>query len=56
MKGGKMTNSLNPKECPMCKTKNTGINGDFFFADGEWICLGCGKSFVEDRGSLQEVE
>ena len=39
-------------KCPVCKTEDTGINGEFFRVNdldrgGIWVCLGCGKEFTE---------
>jgi transposase len=28
-------------KCPKCGEPNKGINGNFFLADGIWVCLNC---------------
>ena len=46
-------------KCLVCKTEDTGINGEFFWVNdldrgGIWVCLGCGKEFKEEEVNKNE--
>ena len=40
---------LQISQCPVCRIKDTGINGKFFLADGKFCCLNCGGEFTEEE-------